>query len=226
MRRGSNYFPVAPLPLAVLGFALLVLLVALELRLVEFAYEKLGVGPRTVVGLLVLSLIGSRFNIPVASVRKDTSVVDRTVTVFGVRYVVPVSEEGGRTWIALNVGGAVIPTAFSFYLLATRGVALRALLVTAVVSFAVHALARPVRGVGIVVPTLAPALVAAAAALLLAPGAPAAAAYVGGTLGTLIGADLSNLRRLRGLGAPVASIGGAGTFDGIFVAGILAVLLA
>src|SRR6516164_9258908 len=30
----------------------------------------------------------------------------------------------------------------------------------------------------------------------------------------------------HGLGAPVASIGGAGTFDGIFLTGILAVLLA
>jgi uncharacterized membrane protein len=35
-----------------------------------------------------------------------------------------------------------------------------------------------------------------------------------------------NLRKLRGLGAPVASIGGAGTFDGIFLAGIIALLLA
>lgn len=42
----------------------------------------------------------------------------------------------------------------------------------------------------------------------------------------LIGADLLNLGAVRGLGAPVASIGGAGTFDGIFVTGILAVLLA
>jgi uncharacterized membrane protein len=31
---------------------------------------------------------------------------------------------------------------------------------------------------------------------------------------------------VHGLGAPVASIGGAGTFDGIFLTGILAVLLA
>ena len=31
--------------------------------------------------------------------------------------------------------------------------------------------------------------------------------------------------KLQGLGAPVASIGGAGTFDGIFLTGILAVLL-
>jgi len=42
----------------------------------------------------------------------------------------------------------------------------------------------------------------------------------------LIGADLLNLGRIRGLGAPIVSIGGAGTFDGIFMSGILAVLLA
>ncbi|MBW2109628.1 MAG: DUF1614 domain-containing protein, partial [Deltaproteobacteria bacterium] len=50
-------------------------------------------------------------------------------------------------------------------------------------------------------------------------------AYISGTLGTLIGADLLNLRKIYDLGAPVASIGGAGTFDGIFLNGLLAVLL-
>jgi uncharacterized membrane protein len=51
-------------------------------------------------------------------------------------------------------------------------------------------------------------------------------AYVGGSLGTLIGANLLNLDKVQGLRAPVASIGGAGTFDGIFLTGILAVLIA
>ena len=51
-------------------------------------------------------------------------------------------------------------------------------------------------------------------------------AYIAGSLGTLIGADLLNLGKVRGLGAPVASIGGAGTFDGVFLVGIVAVLLA
>jgi len=37
-----------------------------------------------------------------------------------------------------------------------------------------------------------------------------AAAYVGGTLGTLIGADLLNLRAISRLGTGIASIGGAG----------------
>jgi uncharacterized membrane protein len=50
-------------------------------------------------------------------------------------------------------------------------------------------------------------------------------AYVSGVLGTLIGADLSNLGVIPKLGAPIASIGGAGTFDGVFLSGIIAVLL-
>ena len=64
------------------------------------------------------------------------------------------------------------------------------------------------------------------AALLVARTNVAAVAYIGGSLGTLIGADLLNLSKVQGLGAPVVSIGGAGTFDGIFLTGIIAVLLA
>jgi uncharacterized membrane protein len=48
-------------------------------------------------------------------------------------------------------------------------------------------------------------------------------------LGTLLGADilhLANTRTLNRLRSPMLSIGGAGTFDGIFLTGILAVLLA
>jgi len=37
---------------------------------------------------------------------------------------------------------------------------------------------------------------------------------------------LSNLNKTRSLGASIVSIGGAGTFDGIFLTGLLAVLLA
>jgi uncharacterized membrane protein len=51
-------------------------------------------------------------------------------------------------------------------------------------------------------------------------------AYVSGAIGTLIGADLTNLHAVANLGAPVASIGAAGTFDGVFLTGIIAVLLA
>jgi len=56
------------------------------------------------------------------------------------------------------------------------------------------------------------------------PGAPVA--YVAGCLGSLIGADLMNLGEVAGLGTSMVSIGGAGTFDAIFLTGILAGLLA
>jgi uncharacterized membrane protein len=63
-------------------------------------------------------------------------------------------------------------------------------------------------------------------AIILVSSSPLVVAYVSGVLGTLIGADLLNLNRISKLGAPVASIGGAGTFDGVFLSGIIAVILA
>jgi uncharacterized membrane protein len=95
-----------------------------------------------------------------------------------------------------------------------------------VVALVIHWFADPVRGVGIAVPVFLPALITAVLALVLARERAAPLAYVAGSLGTLIGADLTNLDKVSDLGAPVASIGGAGTFDGIFVTAILAVLLA
>ena len=58
-----------------------------------------------------------------------------------------------------------------------------------------------------------------------APHIAAPVAYVSGSLGTLIGADLLNINKLSSLGGGVASIGGAGAFDGVFLSGIVAVLL-
>ena len=95
-----------------------------------------------------------------------------------------------------------------------------------IVTLIVHELARPVPGVGIAVPIFIPPVMAAIIAVLITPQYAAPLAYIGGSLGTLIGADLLNLGRIQGLGAPVASIGGAGKFDGIFLTGIIAVLLA
>jgi uncharacterized membrane protein len=90
----------------------------------------------------------------------------------------------------------------------------------------IHASATPVQGVGIAVPVFAPVIATAILAFILSREYAAPLAYIGGSMGTLIGADLMNLDKIGGLGAPVASIGGAGTFDGIFLTGILAVLLA
>jgi uncharacterized membrane protein len=125
----------------------------------------------------------------------------------------------------VNVGGAIVPSLISLYLLFTSGLLIRGALGIAIVTVIVHRLARPIPGVGIAVPLFVPPLIAAAIGLLLAPEQAPALAYIAGTMGCLIGADLLNLHRLVGLGAPIASIGGAGTFDGIFFTGVIAVLL-
>lgn len=87
-------------------------------------------------------------------------------------------------------------------------------------------LAQLIPGVGIALPPFLPSMATAVIAVVLDRRNAPRTAFVAGTLGTLIGADLLNLVHLRDLGAPVASIGGAGTFDGVFMIGIVAVLLA
>ncbi len=96
----------------------------------------------------------------------------------------------------------------------------------AVITAVIHFMVYPVPGVGIGVPVFIPPVVTAIVVLLLSRDYAASLAYIAGSLGTLIGADILNLGKIQGLGAPVASIGGAGTFDGIFVTGIVSVLLA
>jgi uncharacterized membrane protein len=221
-----HFFPLA-LPFLLALFLLVLLVIAVvEIGLLEYAYEKIGIDRRHVFALLVLSLLGSYVNIPVAELPPEHVVSNEVVTFFGMRYVIPLVENWPRTVIAVNVGGAVIPTLLSGYLVVKNRLYGRGLVAVAIVTAIVHALAHPVRGVGIAVPTFVPPLVAAGAALLLSRRAAPALAYVAGSLGTLIGGDLLNLGLIPGLGAPVASIGGAGTFDGIFLTGILAVLLA
>ena len=127
--------------------------------------------------------------------------------------------------MAVNLGGAILPACLSFYLLSHAENPIRMLLALAIVTYAVYRMARPIPGVGIGTPMFIPPILAALSAMVINPQWAAPTAYVAGTLGTLIGADILHLDELKHLNAPVASIGGAGTFDGIFLTGILAVLL-
>ena len=221
-----HYFPLA-LPF-VLGLFLLlgVLIAMIEVGLLEYAYTKIGVGRRALFAVLLLSLLGSYVNIPVAHLPDEQVITGRVITHFGMRYIIPLVQEWPGTVIAVNVGGAVVPTLLSLYLLCRHRLYVSGLVGVVIVAVGAHWLAMPVRGVGIAVPIFIPPLVATATAWVLQRRAAPPLAYIAGSLGTLIGADLLNLGKLQGLGAPVASIGGAGTFDGIFVTGILAVLLA
>ena len=142
------------------------------------------------------------------------------------QYVVPTVVDWPGTIIAVNVGGAIIPTVLSLYLIIKNSLYVKGVIGIAAVAFICHLLAEPVPGVGIAEPLMVPLIATTLVSLLLSWEYAAPLAYVSGSLGTLIGADLLNLDRMQGLGAPIASIGGAGTFDGIFVTGIVAVILA
>ncbi len=235
MDRRLFYNPVGMLFMLIMAFLLFVVVSFLFLDLARTAFTRIGFSWEHALLVLVASLVGSGINIPVANLKSTEPVVQQEayVRVFGVTYRIPVVEDMTRhTVLAINFGGAVIPTLISIGLLYEFPTSLPyAIACVVIVAIVMNRVARPVKGLGIVTPALLPPLIAALAALAMnyffnSPGQYVfILAYVGGTLGTLIGADLMNLNKVRDLGAPIASIGGAGTFDGVFLSGLIAVLL-
>jgi uncharacterized membrane protein len=221
-----HYLPLTPVLFSFLVFLFIGLVILIQLRILRYAYLRLGVSPGAALMLLFGSLIGSYFNIPITVLPGQTVQSGQIVDYFGMQYVVPYVVSSPGTVIAVNVGGAVIPTLMSTYLVLRYQLWLKALIATVAIAFIIHMMATPVHGIGIAVPVFAPVVATAILAFILSREYAAPLAYIGGSMGTLIGADLLNLDKINGLGAPVASIGGAGTFDGIFLTGILAVLLA
>lgn len=221
-----QYLPLSPPFFAILIGIFVIVLALIQLGILRYGYMRLGVSSGTALVLLFGSLIGSYFNIPVWRLSGESVLSGREIDFFGMHYVIPLVVQWPGTIIAVNIGGAVIPSVMSAYLVARNGLWIEAAIATAAVAAVCHWLASPVPGIGIAVPIFVPAIVTTIISVLLSYAKAAPLAYISGSLGTLIGADLFNLGRINGLGAPVASIGGAGTFDGIFLTGILAVLLA
>lgn len=221
------FFP--PLIFLLMLFFLLMALVLLPFLMVGMmgsAFLKLGLSPTTMFWLLILTLVGSMVNIPIHQIESQHLVTNQMVSFFGMRYRAPQVLRTHKTVLAINVGGAVIPLLLSLYLLNKMGLTLSLVLTLGLVILVANRLARPVPGLGIALPGLIPPLVAVLGAYLFCPPElRAPTAYIAGTMGILVGADLLNLKEIGKLGAPVASIGGAGTFDAIFLSGIIAVLL-
>ena len=209
------FAPLGCLAAILLFLSIPLILVLFFLNLVSFSFGQLGLSPATTMALILAMLAGSLINIPLTRRR--------------VTYSFPATIRGlfaqpQYSGVALNVGGAVIPIALSIYLVTRMPSVWQVLVATVVMAAVAKALARVVPGRGVVLPVFVPPLVSALLAVLLAPQFAAPCAYVSGTMGTLIGADLLNAHRLRGFPGMLA-IGGAGVFDGIFLVGIVAVLL-
>ena len=203
-----------------LALSLPILLLFLFYKVVSISFVKLGI-PRSLVFLLFLGiLVGSLINIPVwCSQDGELGGLYR----WGHCFFFDTPDVKG-TIVAVNVGGALIPLLLSFYLL-RKAPLLRTGLALAVVTGVAYSLARVEPGVGITLPAFVPPLVSAGVALILAWRRAAPVAYISGTMGTLIGADLLNLGELIQLDGAFLSIGGAGVFDGIFLTGIIAAFL-
>lgn len=221
-----HYLPLALPFFSILAALFLVVVVLLELGALRFAYMRIGLSSRGAMLVLLASLVGSYFNIPVAELPGQQVMSGEEIDYFGMRYVVPVVVNWPGTIIAVNVGGALIPTIMSLYLFVRNQLWMQGGLAIVCVGLLCHLLAHPVDGVGIALPVFVPSVTAAIVALLLSRWHAAPLAYIGGSLGTLLGADVSNLGDIQGLNAPIASIGGAGTFDGVFLVGIMAAFLA
>jgi uncharacterized membrane protein len=224
-RRRLQYWPLGLVLALALAFPALAIVVLLAVGILAATFASLGLTPLEALIMVSLSFAAAAFNVPLKRLPGKPVSDLEVVRVFGARYLVPVLRTND-TVIALNVGGGLLPAALSGYLWWRTSLGLLPLANVAAVGLVAYLLAKPVPGLGIALPALSPALVSAGMGLLLRPSSAGALAYIGGSLGTLIGADVLNLPRVRDLGAPVVSIGGAGTFDGIFVTGLLAVLLA
>lgn len=215
--------------LALLFVILFATVVFIFLGALESAFSKVGFSPITILLILVATLFGSAINIPISRLEATVPIMTEDyVSFFGLSYRIPKVVYGRAvTVLAVNVGGAVIPSIVSLYLLSRSNAStiLYGLVGIGIVSIVSHIFARPVKGVGIAMPPLVAPIAAALVAIILPSSSPLTVAYVSGTFGTLIGADLTNLGVIPELGSPIASIGGAGTFDGVFLSGIIAVLI-
>jgi uncharacterized membrane protein len=217
--------PFSPLYLLLLLAALGLLAVFVQAGALTLAFDKLGLSPDSAVLLLSASLLGSLINLPLFSVKAEEPPAPMPEP-FRSLLKLPQMEFTGITTIAINVGGGVVPLAFSGYLVRHSSLDLLTVVgAVATVATACRLVSRPVPGIGIGIPIFAAPIVAAIVAILIDPQQSAPLAYISGTLGVLIGADLLRLGDIRKMGTPLASIGGAGTFDGIFLSGIVAVLL-
>lgn len=209
---------------------LLVLLPLLFAQVMAGGLEKLHISPGAAFWLALAIMVGGMINIPVRRGAGGAARLDPFAA-----YRPPAAWTGGsvpnETVIAVNLGGCVIPVAIALYELwhlAARGP--NVLLIAGAVVLAnvvlCYLTARPVPGVGIAVPLLMSPALSALLALLLAGDHAPPVAFVAGIAGPLIGADLLHLRDVDRRGVGVASIGGAGTFDGIVLSGIIAAYLA
>jgi len=214
------------MPLLYLIFLSVLLIIIIQLGIFGIVLAKLGLSPDSAILLLASTLLGSLINLRLFTMDSSAEELPENYPIpRSLFHPIPVIK--GKIIVALNVGGALIPICFSLYLMSLHSVTpLQFIPAIAIVASISYFFSRPIKGLGIGIPIFIAPVTAAISAIMISPEHSAPLAYICGTLGVLIGADLFRLKDIKYIGAPVAAIGGAGTFDGIFFTGIIAVLLA
>ncbi|HKJ95386.1 MAG TPA: DUF1614 domain-containing protein [Gammaproteobacteria bacterium] len=215
-----------PIQILVAVFLFMMLFAMIQVGALTIAFDKLGLSSGSAMLLLFASLIGSGINLPLFQLDAEAPPDPRWRQMR--RWVNPLFNlREDKVVVAINVGGGLIPVAFSAYLLHNHPLPPLVVAVAIAAQAAVcYSASRPIPGLGIGMPLFLAPITAALIAIVLLPSQSAPLAYICGTLGVLLGADLLRIRDVTRLGSPIASIGGAGTFDGVFITGIVAVLLA
>lgn len=216
----------------VASIALMLLYVFVLTRVGVVSLQKLHIDPDTAWKLMLAIIIGGLINIPVKRIVREAPVWSHPLTVFGLAETFPSwLMQRSETVIAVNLGGCIIPVGIAIYqltFLVPLGAAMiwavtLAIMINCLVCFA---FATPVERVGIVMPGFVAPITAVILALSLTPSQAAPVAFVVGVMGTLIGADFLNIKTFTRSSVGIASIGGAGTFDGIVLSGMFAAFLA
>lgn len=201
------------------------------------ALTKLHLSPGWATFTIIAIFLGSMINLPLLRVRRESEQAQAT-SVWQMRqqWVPMIRRSQLETIICVNVGGCVVPLLLAVFettfIFGESSRAVGALVIASVVNIALcHAIARPVAGLGIVMPAFLPPLAAVGCAWVLLwadqhDTVRAPVAFVAGVLGPLVGADLLNFRHFQRISVGVLSIGGAGSFDAIVISGLLAAFLA
>jgi len=217
--------------ISLISFVLfLVLTPLLFMEVMLIAFHKLGISPFVGLFIVVGIFLGGLLNLPIKRYRFKRKLDSIQPLLFGTGFRFPRRKiiDETEVVIAVNVGGCIIPVLIVFYELVRlvyHGAYIAPLVAILINIGACFTMSRSVKGVGVVIPAFLPGLLAAVCGLLLYPENSPAVAFCAGVLGPVIGADLLKLREFISAGRGLISIGGAGSFDGIVISGIVALLL-
>jgi len=199
----------------------------LQVNLFQIAFVKLGLTPQESLLLLIGSLVGSGINLPFLQLRNPEQGFPVKWAIQKVILGVAPAKLSDKIIIAVNVGGCLIPLSLSLYFISLQVIdPIKIIIGVSAITLLSYKSSELIPGFGVGMPLFLAPISAALLALVIDPEHAAQLAYLSGVLGVLLGADILRIKNITQLGTSIAVIGGAGTFDGIFLTGLIAALLA